>query len=1596
MAEVEISDSETESCSILQVPELYVEGRERHSLARVARSLRKRSFRQRHVYTADLARFLKLKTLDEIEAMSMAGHSDQAIIDELNRKYLLVKSKSDKINNNHRFKKKSFDSYVEDFKTYMATGAGKTFYDAADQDESMMENKSIEAEIKHSGTRDGIQSDHSEPDVETEIETDIEIPDVGEQLDSEGGRRSNSMHSKNSVKNDEANTVCDVEGSINRSEMKNYTNETRIANIHNGTANFSDSENGEEDVSLNDTCVSNPKLPPSDEPNVAINPLAADVEMQDISEAGPRDGPGESAARDYAEASPEDENVGGDVSTLGYSRLRKRNFEQTHIYTIDLIRHLGLMEESELRYLAHANKSEAEIHKILNALFIRKRAKLKQRGQLNGYFRNESFYDCLKQDRALLKKRLDDGPNIDSQAFENEASDDLYSSSIEGSQDSVVQYSDAERPISKTKSRSSSPEVSVGDRVYRSYSHALKGVLPASFSSLNHRTSKPHQKIFKSPRKESHSTQDDHDLFASEAESEAESLKDEGPDDIDLFGMAEEDYRSGIQRMLNVVRSKKTGRDKDLQPKFKRRTKERTKVQRQKQFAKQVNPFQRMSGEPSFLDQSTHASTHLSSRQSFHQPLRSAKHSSIHHPHKYAEENFDYWRKPTVMNPQIEIIDLEQTSTSSDYDMEPAPAIETSNGIYSFQLLESPRFVESTVFKAALSPLITHFEGDSVSFSLKDGMIVLARFSDNTLKAEKVITEMLRLWKKNKFDEVIILLKRLLEWVLINTDNADVLKTLSFLAKKIVQVALSTESDLPSLGYLALFLNCLNLLPHKHHKEEVIVKYFQVMLKMSPHELYLMFQSDDEHLCSFTIVTQLCKDWNLFNRAAATAGAKNVLGYVEFISSYKRPMSENWALVESVASLNLEEAEVDSLLETIHNQTTNCNWTLREKVITKVYNIFSRRKFSAFPKERENLCLQLSVPSEHFKEADSLLTKYLRILSLYVSRTTDNKRRLLEKITPLSDIQSSSKQTIVNRINILLVMSLLFEKDFQSQLTPSVERLLDLGLFNHVFSVLRTLFNVAKPFDLLSSVLKYCVQLKASQQHIDKLLEELEFRFASSDFFPKLLPCLLPLFESPYVSVTRLLRLVSNANSDCGEVELEKLLTALRKTVTSTSRRVASISERKTACLAIEVWVAVACLLKHSWYQVIYMDWSYAKAPGTDFDDQLNMVFLSEVLKYRDKELYHSESLLFWNSLVSNVVKIHDGSVFSAYLERLIKLVQELDSNNLLFSDSSPSTQEQYGLRIAIRLCGSSSMNPNSNKLLLAMVMSVKAELTFLEQHQRYRLSTYRRFVTPIIRYMNYTSSKNFLKTCVEFVEIRNKLEIPQMAVTDGFGMLLEDKPGPLKVCEYLQEELITHAIQGTTSQFHHDASKYILVKYSNPSFHICLETSVLFPACLLISVYASLSGSNMLLSHWFQLLLRLVEQKACAGLGEDDLWCLLRLLRAISNCPLPHAVYGNSLQLVASVRQCFSTFSDYSNLQVLIQRLVSSSDVTSSSLTFHSLCHELSPTSIMLMENHPDALRDGSSGTMYTLREAFGNLETDSEGESRGASRDISFDFFP
>ncbi|QPG75920.1 hypothetical protein FOA43_003306 [Brettanomyces nanus] len=466
---------------------------------------RRHVFCQRHVYTADLSEYLNLSSREQLDTLSKNGKSDEEILYMLNRKYKKLRKFYEGLGiKRHRFKKKNFDVYLDDFKKYQTGRDGRSFYEMQDQALDDLEdqkrlNDLLEKELQDVDTTED----------ENEVDTDNEK--VPEQLDPNAYLNDNEDASQQVIMSTNRRRGRVVEEKAVVSLLSDDKKEEEKINEAKSTSQEMIVSAGHEQFDKSRSSTFDQHFPPD-----KIVPVVQSFHSTDRLPSSLSSSP---------------------VAPLRVSRrTRRHKFSQDHVYVTDTAVHLGLVSAYVLNDMYDSNESYDQVIQFLEVSYKHKRDQRVVKEIGLGPFAKSTFQSYLDDENKHLisdGRRLVVGQNEqedsmkeflkndnfdisdedyvfpDDEHSTHDPNTDTYAESEDDHVFDIPSDSNSRQLTTGFASRSliSSSEPSNDDDKFMFRNRllnkrmALHGILPASFYKVSgERGSRSHLNVYKSKR----------------------------------------------------------------------------------------------------------------------------------------------------------------------------------------------------------------------------------------------------------------------------------------------------------------------------------------------------------------------------------------------------------------------------------------------------------------------------------------------------------------------------------------------------------------------------------------------------------------------------------------------------------------------------------------------------------------------------------------------------------------------------------------------------------------------------------------------------------------------------------------------------------------------------------------------------------------------------------------------------------------------------------------------------------------------------------------------------------------------------------------
>ncbi|KAG7877934.1 hypothetical protein KL905_001200 [Ogataea polymorpha] len=1062
------------------------------------RKTRRHGFCQRHVYTADLAEYLSLASRTDLERISRNGVSDGRIFYMLNRKYIKLRHFYERHQvAKHRFKKKDFNVYLEDFKRYQATRGrgGKAYYEAIEDRLSSKADRRYLLRLQRMELEQ-VSTDESEDSVE-EIN-----PGVNESI----------------------SLISDEEEPATRGEPPSAAQNT--------TADAGNSQ-----VSID---LSSPPTTPVSVRSISLEPRPL-----------PNATPGPTNSSNVSPESPQQLRTGTQQMLEEYSipeldfsrRTRRHKFSQDHVYVTDTAVYLGLSSIYQLNDLYEQGKSYQDIMTYLESVYSEKRKEREKKEIGYGPFYKPSFAAYLASEthklaeQNNLTKEVDMSDSSEDEYVEDEPpipSSPVFASRVHSQNDDFSEMKAARYDEINEPGQENQEDAFIFSNRILKRKNSMEGVAPKSFSKLNksqaigrlQRERRAPRPGLARKRNHKHARNDEFADFLTNEDFQTEirpfkyekteeghtplesaptvesademnvlSSASSDSDVTELFEVminkdyAEEDRSAGINYMLNRAQNTKgETKSKPRRPRigtYRQRRSETPSVR----YGRRV--FQRTSESLSKrpMDQMIWISDDEdkiyaddpSKRPENYTPTTNHKRRKrvpfIGNPGD--PKHFYYQRRRIVGTAQLEDIAKEevmevrqplQNKTNTYADVLDRLGKKTSQralymgdlSLDKYQDFDPGKssFINSKLFHACLNEDGDYYKHEPIEFTFGNLHYSLDKF--NTEKTprltEALLKQLFTSLAKQAFSEddrncirkAYIRILQLI-WNMIKWSRHDFMKLAKvLLASCWTFLDLTAEAKIKilfapfHLTLATLTGRLIRQLKEDHQGfDHVIVKLQRQISKLacsiSKTHFYCALKDNSSKFSeSMSMFLALCP--NPWKNVASLAKEhelpfENVVSYLYFLHS-QRPVLVDWEFfIHEIEALK-DDNDIQryrTVLSTIMKVIRELNWNFEELLLVKIYRLISYHRFENIGSMKRVTC---HVPlSLTISESDGCLDMYIRFLTLHVQQYMEPEKRmsLIEKVTPVSDISTCTVKLLGNRICLLMVMTRLFKHDFSKQ-----------------------------------------------------------------------------------------------------------------------------------------------------------------------------------------------------------------------------------------------------------------------------------------------------------------------------------------------------------------------------------------------------------------------------------------------------------------------------------------------------------------------------------------------------------------------------------
>ncbi|KAG7859619.1 hypothetical protein KL939_002519 [Ogataea angusta] len=1062
------------------------------------RKTRRHGFCQRHVYTADLAEYLNLASRTDLDTISRNGVSDGRIFYMLNRKYIKLRHFYERHQvAKHRFKKRDFNVYLEDFKRYQATRGrgGKAYYEAI---EDRLDSKADRRNLVRLQRMEleQVSTDESEESVE-EIEP---------------------------VANESISLISDEEETTAQGDLPSAAQNTTV-----------DAENSQVSIDL-----SSPPTTPVSVQSLSPEPLA-----QQDSTMGP------TTPVNASTTSPQQTQTGTQQMLEEYSilepdysrRTRRHKFSQDHVYVTDTAVYLGLSSIYQLNDLYDQGKSYNEIMSYLESVYSQKRKEREKKEIGYGPFYKPTFAAYLASETHNLAEQNNiEKEKVMSESGEDEYVDDeppILSSPVlapilHRQNDDLSPMEFSCRDGLKESSQDSQEDAFVFRNRLLKKKNALKGVLPNSFLKLN----KPQSVIRdqRGPRatrpglarKKNHkyARSDEFSDFLTNEDSQTEirpfkyeeteegytplqsAPTFESAEDVNVLSSvssdsdvrelfevtigkdyAEEDLSAGIDYMLNrAPNTKGIAKSKPRRPRIgaSRRPRNETPSLRygRKVLQRTSEPLSKRPLEQMIWINDGHdiiytekPSNDIEKRATTASHKRRKKLAAAGNPGD--PKHFYYQRRRISGTAQLEdianeeVIEVRQplqnkTNTYTNVlDRLGKTTLQKAfhMGDLSLEIYRDldpgkTSLINSNLFHACSNEDGDYYKYEPIEFSF--GNLHYSIDNSNTDKSPRLTDALLKqvfsslarqALSEDEHNSIRKAYIRILQltWNMFKWSRHDFIKFAKVLLSScwtFLDLAAEAKTKLlyaPFHLTLATLTGRLMRQLKEDHQgfDHVVVKLQRHVNRLactiSKSQFYCALKDDSSKFMeSMSMFFALCP--NPWNQVASLAKEhelpfENVVSYLYFIHSQK-PVLVDWEFfIHEVEALKdaINIQKYRSVLSTIMKIIKELKWNFEELLLVKIYRLISYHRFENIGSTKRVTC---NVPlSLTISESDGCLDMYIKFLTLHVQQymEPEKKMSLIEKVTPVSDISTCTVKLLGNRISLLMVMTRLFKHDFSKQ-----------------------------------------------------------------------------------------------------------------------------------------------------------------------------------------------------------------------------------------------------------------------------------------------------------------------------------------------------------------------------------------------------------------------------------------------------------------------------------------------------------------------------------------------------------------------------------
>ncbi|ODV85296.1 hypothetical protein CANARDRAFT_23357 [[Candida] arabinofermentans NRRL YB-2248] len=699
--------------------------------------------------------------------------------------------------------------------------------------------------------------------------------------------------------------------------------------------------------------------------------------------------------------------------------------------------------------------------------------------------------------------------------------------------------------------------------------------------------------------------------------------------------------------------------------------------------------------------------------------------------------------------------------------------------------------------------------------------------------------------------------------------------------------------------------------------------------RLSPGTLIRCLEEESGHYFeSFIIFIRMAQNpWQ--HMAVVASGHKlpfvNVVNFLYLLHSQQRVLVD-WEYFINVAdhiNMSTGETEWKNFLKAIMSVVYELDWFLEEEILVKVYRLLSSHRFENVGSHRSQMMWCNALPRSVLpNELDGCLDLYFKLLVLYVSSYMEpgKEASLVEKLTPIGDIRTSTLALLKNRANVLLVMTMLFKRDFTTHFKnimkamfsfkspQSTNMSMELLL---VFS--RCYLNVFSrlPFGLIKGCLLKVVDafntnlgdVSAAAESFRTFVDFIERLASNSEVVTTRLSqyidiCLIILKLRTFSGIPQLMQIPSRVIGII-QVLMTKIVLPLDKEIEH-KFKIEVITSLKSILLAPEIkpdyiktcciqcWVNVYAFMGVDVDALVHLEWAYfgTESVRTEYE----LIFYSSLMQYYEPKMLSSIQNHLLSLLLQNIPKVSNSSFFHFF--RMVAKQPTLRDfvvfrNGKDFFNVTDYEFKQHKQQITIKILAKIVIEMREKTKEVKFRVHLKdfiqclAKEYWAQKDIKKSSFNYKAYAAHIVQYLN-TVAKKDVSGISEFNALRHEL-----CVADTVAPLNERFESLSSIDEFViiaETEYIISLIGNKVADFEAELLESISSLSGLSNDH--KVSSGLFPVVLIVSLHCSevLNDEShwVHLAYWLTVLLKQIDMKGC--LGKSDIWSLIRLLVQLSN----------------------------------------------------------------------------------------------------------------